>query len=228
MAKDIKRTELLLHMYQELSTRILRVEKDLEELINSKNDDPLKSEISKSIPVVERSSSKNDVLNDSSQSNKLSEILNETSKAKPLPPIDSRIKEYASFDDIPADEIVMYRGHRVEIPRVKFSDPEKQNRFDKARATVFELLNEGSGSPIYDIARPTVKDNGAAVEPSKELCKDPTIRTSAKDVQTACARFYNVLWSAYAGGLIKNWNSAFYKDNCQDLALLAHKICDLI
>lgn len=228
MAKDIKRTELLLHMYQELGARVSRVEKDLDELINSKNDDPLKNEISKSIPVVERSSSKNDVLNDSSQSNKLSEILNETSKAKPLPPIDNRIKEYASFDDIPDDEIGMYRGHRVEVPMVKFSDPEKQNRYNVARAEIFELLNEGSGTPIYDVEKPIVKDNWAAIEPSKELCEDPAVRIAANDVQTACARFYNSLWSAYAGGLIKNWNSAFYKDSCKDLALLAQKICDLM
>jgi len=228
MAKDIKRTELLLHMYQELSTRIARVEKDLEELINSKNDDPLKNEISKFIPVVERSSSKNDVLNDSSQSNKLPEILDGESISSPLPPIDNKVKEYASFDDIPDDEIAMYRGHRIEIPIVKFNDPEKQNRYNVARAEIFGLLNEGSGSPIYDIAKPTVKDNGAAVELSKELCKDPAIRTSAKDVQTACARFYNVLWSVYAGSVIKGTNLTFYKDNCQDLALLAHKICDLI
>lgn len=66
------------------------------------------------------------------------------------------------------------------------------------------------------------------MEPSKELCKDPAIRTSAKDVQTACARFYNCLWSAYAAGVIKGTNPVLYKDNCQDLALLAHKICDLI
>lgn len=160
MAKDIKRTELLLHMYQDLSARVSRVEKDLDELINSKNDDPLKNDISKSIPVVERSSNKNDILNDSSQSNKLSEILDKTSKIEPLPPIDSRIKEYASFDDIPDDEISMYRGQRIEIPIVKFSDPEKQNRYNVARAEIFGLLNEGSGSPIYDIAKPTVKDNG--------------------------------------------------------------------
>lgn len=228
MAKNIKRIELLLHMYQELSTRISRVEKDLDDFIHSKNDDPFKNDISKSIPVVERSSSKNDVLNDSSQSNKLSEILNETSKAKPLPPIDNRIKEYASFDDIPDDEIGMYRGHRVEVPMVKFSDPEKQNRYNVARAEIFELLNEGSGTPIYDVEKPIVKDNWAAIEPSKELCEDPAVRIAANDVQTACARFYNSLWSAYAGGLIKNWNSAFYKDSCKDLALLAQKICDLM
>ena len=227
MAKDIKRTELLLHMYQELGARISRVEKDLEELINSKNDDPLKNEISKSIPVVERSSSKNDDFNSPSESSKIPEILDEESISSPLPPIDNRIKEYASFDDVPDDEIVMYRGHRVEVPMVKFSDPEKQNRYNVARAEIFGLLNEGSGSPIYDIAKPTVKDNGA-VEPSKELCEDPAIRTSAKDVQTACARFYNVLWSAYAAGVIKGTDPVFYENNCQDLALLAHKICDLI
>lgn len=228
MAKDIKRTELLLHMYQELGARISRVEKDLEELINSKNNDLLKNEISKSIPVVERSSSKNDVLYDSSQSSKLPEILDGESISSPLPPIDSRIKEYASFDDIPDDEIAMYRGHRVEVPRLLFKDPTTQKRFDEARTEIFELLNEGSGSPIYDIAKPTVKDNRAAVEPSKELCENPAIRIAANDVQTACARFYNTLWSAYAAGVIKGTNPVFYKDNCQDLALLAHKICDLI
>lgn len=159
MAKDIKRTELLLHMYQELGARISRVEKDLEELINSKNDDPLKNEISKSIPVVERSSSKNDVLYKSSQSSKLPEILDGESINSPLPTIDNRIREYTSFDDIPGDEIWMYRGHRVEIPRVKFKDPEEQSRYDVARTEIFELLNEGSGSPIYDIERPIVKDN---------------------------------------------------------------------
>lgn len=228
MAKDIKRTELLLHMYQELGARISRVEKDLDELINSKNDDPLKNDISKSISVVERSSSKNNILNDSSQSNKLSEILDGESISSPLPPIANRIREYASFDDISDDEIAMYRGHRVEIPRVKFSDPEKQSRYDSARTEIFELLNEGSGTPIYDVEKPIVKDNWAAIEPSKELCENTAVRIAANDVQTACARFYNSLWSAYAGGLIKNWNSAFYKDSCKDLALLAQKICDLI
>lgn len=228
MAKDIKRTELLLHMYQELGARISRVEKDLDEFLNSKNDDPLKNDISKSIPVVKCSSSKNDVLNDSSQSNKLSEILDGESISSPLPPIANRIREYASFDDISDDEIAMYRGHRVEIPRVKFSDPAKQSRYDEAREEVFELLNEGSGTPIYDVEKPIVKDNWAAIEPSKELCENTAVRIAANDVQTACARFYNSLWSAYAGGLIKNWNSAFYKDSCKDLALLAQKICDLI
>lgn len=86
MAKDIKRTELLLYMYQELGARISRVEKDLEELINSKNDNPLKNEISKSIPVVERSSSKNGDFNTPSQSSKLPEILDEESINSPLPP----------------------------------------------------------------------------------------------------------------------------------------------
>ena len=228
MAKDIKRTELLLHMYQELSTRISRVEKDLDEFLNSKNDDPLKNEISKSISVVERSSSKNNVLYESSQSNKLSEILNKTSKDKPLPPIEDRIREYASFDDIPEGRIGMYRGHRVEVPRVKFSDPEKQGRYDTARAEIFELLNEGSGIPIYNTERPIAKNNGAETEPSKELCEDPAIRIAAKDVQTACSRFYNKLWSAYAAGVIKDTDPVLYRDNCQDLALLAHKICDLI
>lgn len=227
MAKDIKRTELLLHMYQELGARISRVEKDLEELINSKNDDPLKNDISKSIPVVKCSSSKNDVLNDSSQSNKLLEILNKTSKIEPLPPIANRIKEYASFDDIPDDEICMYRGHRVEVPRVKFSDPEKQSRYDVARAEVFGLLNEGSGTPIYDVEKPIVKDNRAEIEPSKELCENPAIRIAAKDVRTACARFYNSLWDAYVDGRIKDWDPHFYANNCKDLALLAQKICDL-
>lgn len=228
MAKDIKRTELLLHMYQELGARISRVEKDLDEFLNSKNDDPLKNDISKSIPVVKCSSSKNDVLNDSSQSNKLLEILNKTSKIEPLPPIANRIKEYASFDDIPDDEICMYRGHRVEVPRLLFKNPATQKRFDEARAEIFELLNEGTGSVIQNIEKPIVKDNWAAIEPSKELCENTAVRIAANDVQTACARFYNSLWSAYAGGLIKNWNSAFYKDSCKDLALLAQKICDLI
>lgn len=228
MAKDIKRTELLLHMYQELSARITRVEKDLDEFLNSKNDDPLKNEISKSIPVVERSSSKNDVLYKSSESSKLPEILDGESISLPLPPIANRIREYASFDDIPDDEIAMYRGHRVEVPSLKFKDPEKQSRYDEAQAEIFELLNEGSGTPIYDVEKPIVKDNWAAIEPSKELCEDPAVRIAANDVQTACARFYNSLWSAYAGGLIKNWNSAFYKDNCKDLALLAQKICNLM
>lgn len=228
MAKDIKRTELLLHMYQELGARISRVEKDLEELINSKNDDPLKNEISKPIPVVERSSSKNDVLYKSSESSKLSEILDRESISSPLPPIDSRIKEYASFNDILDDEIAMYRGHPVCVPIVKFSDPEKQSRYDEARTEIFELLNEGSGSVIQDIEKPIVKDNRAAVEPSKELCENPAVRIAANDVQTACARFYNTLWSAYAAGVIKGTNPVFYKDNCQDLTLLAHKICDLI
>ena len=228
MAKDIKRTELLLHMYQELSTRISRVEKDLDEFLNSKNGDPLKNDISKSISVVERSSSKNTVLNESSQSNKLSEILDETSKEKPLPPIENRIREYTSFDDILDDEIVMYRGHRVEIPRVKFSDPAKQSRYDVARAEVFGLLNEGSGTPIYDIEKPIAKDNGAEMEPSKELCENPAIRIAAKGVQTACSRLYNSLWDAYVDGRIKDWDPHFYANNCKDLALLAQKICDLM
>lgn len=228
MAKDIKRTELLLHMYQELGARISRVEKDLEDFLNSKNDDPFKNDISKSIPVVERSSSKNDVLYKSSESSKISEILDETSKNGPLPPIENRIREYLPIEDIPADEIVMYRGHRVEIPIVKFSDPEKQSRYDVARAEVFELLNEGSGTPIYDIEKPIVKDNEAEVSLCKELSKDFAVRTSAKDVQTACARFYNSLWSVYATGVIGGANPVFYEDNCQDLALLAHKICDLM
>lgn len=228
MAKDIKRTELLLHMYQELSARISRVEKDLEELINSKNDDPLKNEISKPIPVVERSSSKNGDFNTPLESSVLSKILDGESNSSPLPPIENRIREYTSFDDISDDEIWMYRGHRIEVPRVKFSDPEKQSRYDVARAEVFGLLNEGSGTPIYNIEKPIVKDNKAAVEPSKELCEDPAIRTSAKDVLTACSRFYNSLWSAYAAGVIKGTNPVLYEDNCQDLALLAHKICDLM
>lgn len=228
MAKDIKRTELLLHMYQELGARISRVEKDLDELINSKNDDPLKNEISKSIPVVERSSSKNDDLNDSSEPDIIFAFSEKDSNESPLPPIDSRIKEYASFDDIPDDEIAMYRGHRVGVPSLKFNDPEKQSRYDSARATVFELLNEGSGTPIYDIEKPIAKDTEAEAALCKELCENPAIRIAANDVQTACARFHNSLWSAYVADVIKDTNPVFYKDNCQDLALLAHKICDLI
>lgn len=228
MAKDIKRTELLLHMYQELGARISRVEKDLDELINSKNDDPLKNDISKSISVVERSSSKNDVLNDSSQSNKLSEILDGESISSPLPPIDNKVKEYCPIEDTSDGEIGMYRGHPVSIPRVKFSDPEKQSRYDVARAEVFGLLNEGSGTPIYDIEKPIVKDNRAEMEPSKELCENPAIRIAAKDVRTACSRLYNSLWDVYVEGRIKDWDPHFYANNCKDLALLAHKICDLI
>lgn len=228
MAKDIKRTELLLHMYQELGARISRVEKDLEEFLNSKNDDPLKNDISKSIPVVERSSSKNSVPYESSQSNKLSEILDETSINSPLPLTENKIEVCFPIEDTPNSEIGIYRGHPVCVPAVKFSDPEKQNRYDTARATVLGLLNEGSGIPIGNTTNPIVKDGWAAIEPSKELCEDPAVRIAANDVRTACARFYNSLWSAYAGGLIKNWNSAFYKDNCKDLALLAQKICDLM
>ena len=193
MAKDIKRTELLLHMYQELGTRISRVEKDLEELINSKNDDPLKNEISKSIPVVECSSSKKGDFNTPSQSSKLPEILDEESISSPLPPIDSRVKEYASFDDIPDNEVWMYREHRVEIPRVKFSDPEKQSRYDVARAEVFGLLNEGSGTPIYDVEKPTVKDAKALEKICKELSETPSARLAVNDIQTALARFKNVI-----------------------------------
>lgn len=228
MAKDKQKIDLLLNMYQELSARITRVEKDLEEFFYPKNDDLLNNEISKSTPVVERSSSKNSILNESSQSNKLPEILNETSKDKPLPPIDSRIKEYASFDDIPDDEIGMYRGQRIEIPRLLFKDPTTQARYDKAREEIFKLLCEGSGTPIQDITKPIVKNNWAAVEPSKELCEDPAVRIAANDVQTACARFYNSLWSVYVGSVIKGTNLTFYKDNYQDLALLAQKICDLM
>lgn len=193
MAKDIKRTELLLHMYQELGARVSRVEKDLDELINSKNDDPLKNEISKSIPVVERSSSKNDVLYDSSQSSKLPEILNGESISSPLPPIDSRIKEYASFDDIPDNEVGMYRGHRVEVPRFLFKDPTTQKRYDEARTEIFELLNDGSGTPIYDIAKPTVKDADAVTTVCKELSKVPAIKTAANDVRIALGRFRSAL-----------------------------------
>ena len=193
MAKDIKRTELLLHMYQELGARISRVEKDLDEFLNSKNDDPLKNEISKSIPVVERSSNKNDDFNTPSQSSKLLEILDETSKEKPLPPIENRIREYASFGDISDDEIWMYRGHRVEIPRVKFKDPEKQSRYDSARAAVLGLLNEGSGLPIGRIEKPPIEDSAALEKICKELSGTPSARLAVNDIQTALARFKNVI-----------------------------------
>lgn len=222
MAKDIKRTELLLHMYQGLGARISRVEKDLEELINSKNDDPLKNDISKSIPVVERSSSKNGVLYKSSESSKLPEILDGESISSPLPPIDSRIKEYASFDDIPADEIVMYRGQRIEIPRVKFSDPEKQNRFDEARAEIFELLNEGSGTIIYDIEKPIVKDNWAEVALCKELSKDPAFRVAVADVISALTRFRKKL-TVYVNNH-HGIETMLRADKTEDLLSIAYKI----
>lgn len=193
MAKDIKRIELLLHMYQELSARISRVEKDLDDFIHSKNDDPFNNDISKSIPVVERSSSKNGVLYKSSQSSKLSEILDEESINSPLPPIDNKVKEYFSIDDVSDGEISMYRGHRVEIPMVKFSDPEKQSRYDKARAAVFELLNEGSGLPIGRIEKPLIEDNAALEAICKELSETPSARLAVNDVQTALARFKKVI-----------------------------------
>ena len=193
MAKDIKRTELLLHMYQELSARISRVEKDLDEFLNSKNDDPLKNDISKSIPVVERSSSKNDVLNDSSQSNKLSEILDGESINSPLPPIDNKVKEYCPIEDTLDGRIGMYRGHPVCVPIVKFKDPEKQNRYDTARAAVLGLLNEGSGLPRGRIEKPPIEDNAALEKICKELSETPSARLAVNDVQTALARFKNVV-----------------------------------
>lgn len=226
MAKDIKRTELLLHMYQDLSARISRVGKDLEELINSKNDDPLKNEISKSIPVVERSSSKNSVLYKSSESSKLPEILDESSKDKPLPPIDNRIREYASFDDIPADEIVMYRGHRVEIPRLLFKDPATQKRFDEARAEVFKLLNEGSGTPIYDVEKPIVKDNWAEVALCKELSKDPAFRVAVADVISALTRFRKKL-TVYVNNH-RGIETMLRADKTEDLLSIAYKIREFI
>lgn len=222
MAKDKQKIDLLLHMYQELGTRISRVEKDLDEFLNSKNDDPLKNDISKSIPVVERSSSKNGVLYKSSESSKLPEILDESSKDKPLPPIDSRIREYVSFDDIPADEIVMYRGHRVEIPRVKFNDPEKQRRYDVARAEVFELLNEGSGTPIYDIEKPIVKDNWAEVALCKELSKDPAIKVAVADVISALTRFRKKL-TVYVHNH-RGIETMLRADKTEDLLSIAYKI----
>lgn len=193
MAKDIKRTELLLHMYQELGARISRVEKDLDEFLNSKNDDPLKNEISKSIPVVERSSSKNDVLNDSSQSNKLSKILDGESISSPLPPIDNKVKEYCPIEDTSDGEIGMYRGHPVSIPIVKFNDPEKQSRYDSARAAVLGLLNEGSGLPIGRIEKPPIEDSAALEKICKELSGTPSARLAVNDVRTALARFKNVV-----------------------------------
>ena len=218
MAKDIKRTELLLHMYQELGARISRVEKDLEELINSKNDDPLKNEISKSIPVVERSSSKNSVLYKSSQSSKLPEILDGESISSPLPPIENRIREYFFIDD----KIAMYRGHRVEIPIVKFSDPEKQSRYDVARAEVFGLLNEGSGTPIYDIEKPIVKDNWAETALCKELSKDPAFRVAVADVISALTRFRKKL-TVYVNNH-RGIETMLRADKTEDLLLIAYKI----
>lgn len=222
MAKDIKRTELLLHMYKELGARISRVEKDLEELINSKNDDPLKNDISKSIPVVERSSSKNSVLYKSSESSKLPEILDGESISSPLPPIDSRIKEYASFDDIPDDEIAMYRGHRVEIPRLLFKDPATQKRFDEARAEVFELLNEGSGTIIYDIEKPIVKDSWAEVALCKELSKDPAFKVAVADVISALTRFRKKL-TVYVNNH-RGIETMLRADKTEDLLSIAYKI----
>lgn len=222
MAKDIKRTELLLHMYQELSTRISRVEKDLEDFLNSKNDDPLKNDISKSIPVVERSSSKNSVLYKSSESSKLPEILDESSKDKPLLPIDSRIKEYASFDDIPDDEIAMYRGHQVEVPRLLFKDPATQKRFDEARAEIFELLNEGSGTIIYDIEKPIVKDNWAEVALYKELGKDPAFKVAVADVISALTRFRKKL-TVYVNNH-RGIETVLRADKTEDLLSIVYKI----
>lgn len=193
MAKDIKRTELLLHMYQELSARIARVEKDLEELINSKNGDPLKNEISKSIPVVERSSSKNGDFNTPSQSSKLSEILDGESISSPLPPIDNKVREYCPIEETPDGKIGMYRGHPVSIPIVKFNDPEKQSRYDTARATVLGLLNEGSGLPRERIEKPPIEDNATLEKICKELSGTPSARLAVNDIQTALARFKKVL-----------------------------------
>lgn len=222
MAKDIKRTELLLHMYQELSARISRVEKDLEEFLNSKNDDPLKNEISKSIPVVERSSSKNRVFYESSQSSKLPEILDEESISSPLPPIENRVKEYASFDDIPDDEIAMYRGHQVEVPRLLFKDPATQKRFDEARAEIFELLNEGSGTIIYDIEKPIVKDNWAEVALCKELSKDPALKVAVADVISALTRFRKKL-TVYVNNH-HGIETMLRADKTEDLLSIAYKI----
>lgn len=193
MAKDIKRTELFLHMYQELGARISRVEKDLDELINSKNDDPLKNGISKSIPVVERSSNKNGDFNTPSQSSELPEILDGESISSPLPPIDNRIREYCSIEDTLDSEIGMYRGHPVCVPIVKFNDPEKQSRYDSARAAVLGLLNEGSGLPRGRIEKPPIEDNAALEKICKELSETPSARLTVNDVQTAIMRFKNVL-----------------------------------
>ena len=222
MAKDIKRTELLLHMYQELGARISRVEKDLEELINSKNDDPLKNDISKSIPVVERSSSKNDVLYKSSQSSKLPEILDGESISSPLPPIDNRIKEYVFIDDIPDDEIGMYRGHPVCVPIVKFNDPDKQSRYDSARAAVLGLLNEGSGTPIYDVEKPIVKDTEAEIALCKELSKDPAFRVAVADVISALTRFHKKL-TVYMNNH-REIETMLRADKTEDLLSIAYKI----
>lgn len=222
MAKDIKRTELLLHMYQELSARISRVEKDLEELINSKNDDPLKNDISKSIPVVERSSSKNGVLYKSSQSSKLSEILDGESISSPLPPIDNKVKEYSSIDDIPDSEIGMYRGHPVCVPIVKFNDPEKQSRYDTARAAVLGLLNEGSGTPIYDVEKPIVKDNEAETALCKELSKDPAFKVAVADVISALTRFRKKL-TVYVNNH-RGIETMLRADKTEDLLSIAYKI----
>ena len=222
MAKDIKRIELLLHMYQELSARISRVEKDLDDFIHSKNDDPFNSDISKSIPVVERSSSKNGVLYKSSQSSKLSEILDEESINSPLPPIDNKVKEYFSIDDVSDGEISMYRGHRVSVPRVKFSDHEKQSRYDVARAEVFGLLNEGSGTPIYDVEKPIVKDNGAETALCKELSKDPAFRVAVADVISALTRFRKKL-TVYVNNH-RGIETMLREDKTEDLLLIAYKI----
>lgn len=222
MAKDIKRIELLLHMYQELSARISRVEKDLDDFIYSKNDDPFKNDISKSIPVVERSSSKNDVPYESSQSNKLLEILDEGSINSPLPPIDNRIREYYPIEDTPDGEISMYRGHPVSVPRVKFNDPEKQSRYDVARAEVFRLLNEGSGTPIYNIEKPIAKDNWAEVALCKELSKDPALRVAVADVISALTRFRKKL-TVYVNNH-REIETMLRTDKTEDLLSIAYKI----
>lgn len=222
MAKDIKRTELLLHMYQELGARISRVEKDLNELINSKNDDPLKNEISKSIPVVERSSSKNGDFNTPSQSSELPKILDGESINSPLPPIDNRIREYCPIEDTPDSEIGMYRGHPVSIPIVKFNDPEKQSRYDSARAAVLGLLNEGSGTPIYDIEKPIAKDNWAETALCKELSKDPAFRAAVADVISALTRLRKKL-TVYVNNH-RGIETMLRADKTEDLLSIAYKI----
>lgn len=116
----------------------------------------------------------------------------------------------------------MYRGHRVEVPRVKFSGPKKQSRYDVARAEVFGLLNEGSGTPIYDIEKPIVKDNRAETALCKKLSKDPAFRAAVADVFSALTRFRKKL-TVYVNNH-RGIETMLRADKTEDLLSIAYKI----
>lgn len=76
--EDIKKLDLLLHMYQDLSARITRVEKDLEALYAEKleaDKDDNSEFVDVGSSLVERRRVKNEVQYDYSHHNKSSEIL---------------------------------------------------------------------------------------------------------------------------------------------------------